>query len=84
MQALGAGVPAVCYDVGGIAEPVRRFGAGRVVPAGDIDGLTEAARELLDDPHALEAAREGALRACESLTWAASAEAHLELYRELA
>ncbi len=84
MQALGAGVPAVCYDVGGIAEPVRRFGAGRVVPAGDVDALTEATRELLDDPQALAAAREGARRARESLTWSASAEAHLELYRELA
>jgi glycosyltransferase involved in cell wall biosynthesis len=84
MQALGAGVPAVCYDVGGIAEPVRRFGAGRVVPAGDLDALTEAARELLDDPQALAAAREGARRARESLTWDASALAHLELYRELA
>lgn len=84
MQALGAGVPAVCYDVGGIAEPVRRFGAGRVVPAGDLDALTEAARELLDDPQALAAAREGTRRARESLTWGASAQAHLELYRELA
>ncbi|MDX6472237.1 MAG: hypothetical protein QOK22_1053, partial [Gaiellaceae bacterium] len=35
LRALGAGVPAVAYDVGGVAEPVRRFGAGRVVPAGD-------------------------------------------------
>ena len=34
LRALGAGVPAVAYDVGGIAEPIRRFGAGRVVPAG--------------------------------------------------
>jgi glycosyltransferase involved in cell wall biosynthesis len=84
MQALGAGVPAVCYDVGGIAEPVRRFGAGRVVPAGDVDALTEAARELLDDPEALAAARAGAHRARETLTWAASAQAHLELYGELA
>lgn len=84
MQALGAGVPAVCYDVGGIAEPVRRFGAGRVVPAGDVDALTDAARELLDDPQALAAAREGARRARETLTWSASAQAHLDLYRELA
>src|SRR5581483_10957413 len=29
LRALGAGVPAVTYDVGGIAEPVRRFEAGR-------------------------------------------------------
>jgi glycosyltransferase involved in cell wall biosynthesis len=83
MKALGAGVPAVCYDVGGIAEPVKRFGAGRAVPAGDVDALTEAARELLEDADALERARAGARRAGEELTWAASARAHLDLYREL-
>src|SRR4051795_5300067 len=84
LQALGAGVPAVAYDVGGIAEPIRRFGAGRVVPAGDVDALTTAAQELLDDAGALAAARAGALRARETLTWDAAAAAHLELYRELA
>jgi glycosyltransferase involved in cell wall biosynthesis len=83
LQALGAGVPAVAYDVGGIAEPVRRFGAGRVVPAGDVDALAAAARELLDDPAALAEARAGARRAREELTWDASARAHLDLYEEL-
>jgi glycosyltransferase involved in cell wall biosynthesis len=83
LQALGAGVPAVAYDVGGIAEPVRRFGAGRVVPAGDVAGLADAARELLESPDALEAARAGARRARESLTWEAAATAHIELYRRL-
>jgi glycosyltransferase involved in cell wall biosynthesis len=82
-KALGAGVPAVCYDVGGIAEPVKRFGAGRAVPAGDVEALTAAARELLDDADALERAREGARRARETLTWAAAARAHLEVYKEL-
>ena len=31
MRSLGAGVPAIVYDIGGLAEPVREFGAGRVV-----------------------------------------------------
>jgi glycosyltransferase involved in cell wall biosynthesis len=84
LQALGAGVPAVAYDVGGIAEPVRAFGAGRVVTPGDVDGLTAAARELLDDPAALELARAGARRARDTLTWDAAAAKHVELYRELA
>ena len=83
LRALGAGVPVVAYDVGGIAEPVRRFEAGRVVPPGDLDALTDAARELLDDPAALERARAGAERARRELTWDAAAQAHLELYREL-
>jgi glycosyltransferase involved in cell wall biosynthesis len=84
LQALGAGVPAVAYDVAGLGEPIRAFGAGRVVPAGDVEALTAAVGELLADPAALAAARAGADRARSSLTWDASAAAHLALYRELA
>ena len=83
LHALGAGVPVVAYDVGGIAEPVRRFGAGRVVPEGDVDAFAAAIRNLLDDPAALEEARAGARRARAELTWDAAAGAHLELYEEL-
>ena len=83
LRALGAGVPVVAYEAGGIAEPVRRFGAGRVVPAGDVDALAGAVRELLGDAAALDAARRGAEHARGELTWAAAAEAHLALYREL-
>jgi len=84
LQALGAGVPAVVYDVGGLGEPVRQFAAGRVVPAGDVDALTEAARELLDSPAELASARAGAERARAELTWDAAAAQHLSLYRTLA
>jgi glycosyltransferase involved in cell wall biosynthesis len=84
LQALGAGVPAIVYDVAGLGEPIRAYGAGRVVPAGDIDALTEAARELLGDADALAEARAGAERARAELTWDAAAARHLELYRELA
>jgi glycosyltransferase involved in cell wall biosynthesis len=83
LRALGAGVPAVVYDVGGLAEPVEAFGAGRVVPAGDVAALAGALRELLADRAALAAARDGARRAREELTWDRCAAAHLDLYREL-
>ena len=83
LQALGAGVPAVAYDVGGIAEPIRQFGAGRVVPPGDVDALASATRELLDNSAELEAARAGARRARETLTWDSAAAAHLALYEGL-
>ena len=83
LRTLGAGVPAVVYDVGGLAEPVQAFGAGRVVAPDDVDGLAGAIRELLHDPAALQEARTGALRAREELTWDAGAAAHLDLYREL-
>jgi glycosyltransferase involved in cell wall biosynthesis len=84
LQALGAGVPAIAYDVGGIAEPIRQYGAGRVVPAGDVTALSLAVRELLSDPAQLEQAREGARRAREELTWDAAAQAHLAVYEEIA
>ncbi len=83
LQALGAGVPVIAYDVGGLAEPIERYGAGRVVPAGDLEALTHEVRELLGDTDALARARAGAERARAELTWDAAAAQHLELYREL-
>ena len=81
LQALGAGVPAVVYDVGGLGEPVRDYGAGRVVAPGDVDAFTAAVRELLDSPTELARARAGALQARTELTWDAAAARHLELQR---
>lgn len=81
LRAVGAGVPAIAYEVGGIAEPIRRFGAGLVVPAGDVDALAAAIGDVLNDP---EPFRAGARRAREELTWDASARAHLDLYRQIA
>lgn len=83
LQALGAGVPAVVYDVGGLGETVAAYGAGRVVAPDDIEALGNAMRELLEDESALADARAGARRAREELTWDAAAAAHLALYREL-
>lgn len=84
LQAIGAGVPAVVYDVGGLGELVDAFGAGRVVAPGNVEGLTLALRELLDDADALAEARAGAERARAELTWDGAAAAHLALYEDLA
>jgi glycosyltransferase involved in cell wall biosynthesis len=67
-----------------LGEVVGRFRAGAVVPAGDDVAMSAALRRLLEDDEALAAARQGAERAREELTWDASAAAHLDLYRELA
>ena len=83
LRALGAGVPAACYDVGGVAEPVRRYSAGVVAPGNDLDALTEGVRTLLADPARLEYAREGARRSAAELTWDAAASMHALLYQEL-
>ncbi len=84
LRALGAGVPVAAYDVGGVAEPVRRFGAGVVAPPDDLAALAEGVRRLLSDPAELERARAGARRAAAELTWDAAAAAHVSLYEGLA
>jgi len=84
LQVLGAGVPAIVYDIGGLGEVVGRFGAGAVVAPGDVEAMSAALGRLVGDPDALASARAGAERARDELTWEASARAHLELYRELA
>jgi glycosyltransferase involved in cell wall biosynthesis len=83
LSALGAGVPAVVYDVGGLGEIVAAYGAGRVVPAGDVDGLAAAIDELLGDATALAQARDGSARARDELTWERAAASHLAVYEEL-
>jgi glycosyltransferase involved in cell wall biosynthesis len=83
LQALGAGIPAVVYDVGGLGEIVAAFGAGRVVAAGDVAALATALSELLGDVGSLAAACAGAQRARDELTWDRAAAAHLAVYEEL-
>lgn len=84
LQTLGAGVPAIVYDIGGLGEYVGRFGAGAVVPPGDVEGLAAALRALLEDEEALAGARRGAEAARDALTWEVAARLHLAMYRELA
>ena len=67
----------------GSASRCSAYGAGRVVPAGDVDALTAAVRELLDDREALAARGPARSAPASELTWDAAAERHLELYREL-
>lgn len=83
LEVLGAGIPAVVYDVGGLGEVVSRYDAGRVVAPRDVPGLAHAIGELLRDEEALAAARAGAERAREELTWDRAASSHLDVYREL-
>ncbi len=84
LQVLGAGVPAIVYDIGGLGEVVGRFGAGAVVPPNEVDAMSAALERLLGDADALAAARRGAERARAELTWDASAAAHVDLYEEIA
>ncbi|MRS11506.1 MAG: glycosyltransferase family 1 protein [Actinobacteria bacterium] len=43
LEALAAGTPVVCFDVGELGEVVRRVDSRLVLPVGDFDGLAGAA-----------------------------------------
>jgi glycosyltransferase involved in cell wall biosynthesis len=81
--ALGHGRPAVVTDVGGLPDPIRDFGAGRVVPPEDARALAAAIDELLGDEAALQEAFEGAQAARRALTWDAAASEHEAVYEEI-
>jgi glycosyltransferase involved in cell wall biosynthesis len=81
--ALGHTRPAVVSDLGAVGDAVRAFGAGRAVPAEDVQALAAACVELLTDEDALRQAYEGALAARSTLTWPNAAEAHERLYEEI-
>ncbi|CAA9275536.1 MAG: hypothetical protein AVDCRST_MAG54-3255 [uncultured Actinomycetospora sp.] len=50
LEAMRAGLPAVCTDVGGVAEMVDDGVTGRVVPREDPEALAAAFLEVLADP----------------------------------
>lgn len=56
-EAMASGTPVLSVDAGGVAEQVRRSGAGAVYPLRDPDGLAEVADGLLDGDLAALGAR---------------------------
>ncbi|ABM63126.1 glycosyltransferase family 4 protein [Halorhodospira halophila] len=50
IEAMAQGIPAVVSDSGGNPELVEDGVSGRVTPAGDVDALAAALRELVADP----------------------------------
>lgn len=55
--------PVIVTDVGGIAEDVRAYNAGIVVPPADVEALSTAIRAILDDPSLRDRYAAGARRA---------------------
>jgi glycosyltransferase involved in cell wall biosynthesis len=49
LEAMAMEVPAVACDVGDIASAIETGVSGMVVPAGDIDALSDAVQQLIAD-----------------------------------
>ena len=83
LTALGAGVPLLASDVGGLPE-LAATGAARTFPAGEVIALRTALRELLSDPAGLAAMAERARAAADGpYAWDAIARQTLDLYESV-
>lgn len=83
LEAMASGLPVVVSDRVGAASLVRDGAAGRVVPAGDVEALTDALVSLEADPD--ERARVGAAGrlVAEARRWTDYGDDLVAMYREV-
>ncbi len=62
LEAMACRVPTIATNVGGVPELIEDGVDGRLFPVGDVDGMANAAAELLLDPAKLEAMATAARR----------------------
>src|SRR5204862_250928 len=79
--ALAAGCAAISTPFW-YAEDMLASGAGRIVPFADTEALADVVCEFIEEPGALEAAREEARRIGDGLAWPSVAEAAAAVLRE--
>jgi glycosyltransferase involved in cell wall biosynthesis len=80
LEALACGTPIVAFAAGGIPDMVRPGLTGLLAPVGDVEGLRDAIRTLLDE----QAAREALRHTCRSVAVREyGAELHAQRYMQL-
>lgn len=83
LEALSCEVPVIATDVGGLPEVVDTGETGFLLPLGDVDGMAEAALELLqDDEKRARFGREGRERAIDRYSQANVVAQYRGLYED--
>jgi glycosyltransferase involved in cell wall biosynthesis len=83
VEAMACGAPLVTTDAGALPEVVGEA-AGLRVPAGDVDELTGALRQVLDSPElGARLGRAGRQRVLERYTWRTTAQRTADWYSEV-
>ena len=82
LEAMACKVPTISTRVGGIPELIEDGVTGRLFPVGDVDGMAEAAIELLAEPERLHAMGEACRAAARSRYCSTRIIPHYERYYE--
>jgi glycosyltransferase involved in cell wall biosynthesis len=83
LQALILGTPAIAYDSPGPSS-ILASGGGRVVPAGNLDGLSSAVLEALSDPALLDRWRQETRSGAARFDLEAVVDRYVEVFERLA
>ena len=84
LEAASAAIPVIAFAAGGIREAVVHGETGLLVPPGDIVGLADAIRTLLDDPELARRYGVAGRRRMETrFSVDDQVDAHLALYRQV-
>jgi len=84
LEAMGAGIPVVATDVGGVAEQIVHGETGYVCPPRDADSLYRSCRTLLRNPQLREEmGRAGRKRAEKVFSLESSVEEHVRVYTRM-
>ncbi|MDD3448825.1 MAG: glycosyltransferase, partial [Gammaproteobacteria bacterium] len=75
LEALSLGVPVIGYDHGGVGEILRKIYPAGMVPVGDVDGLKDRVKTLLESP--------GSIGGTGCFSLHRMLDATLQLYREV-
>jgi len=81
LEAQACSVPVVASDLPGVRTVVKRDETGRLVPPGDVEQLTVALRDLLDDTGERERMSQNARKHAEQYSWDRHVERLREIYR---
>jgi glycosyltransferase involved in cell wall biosynthesis len=85
LEAMACGLPVVASGVGGLLGTIEVGATGYLVPPGDVDALANRLAEVLSDAEMRATIGAAARKVVEEkFTWAKTAEATLEVYREVA
>lgn len=83
LEAQACGLPVVASDLPGVRTVVKRDETGRLVAPGDVEQLTVALRDMLDDTAGRERMSQNARKHAEQYSWDRHVERLREIYRSV-